>query len=170
MKLLVPLAFIVSMAAAPVFAECVAPFNNIKIPNGDKATMEEMIAANYAIQENTTEVDQYFRCLKAEQAAKIEAIGPDITDEQKAKIASEYVNRQRAETEKLQALADHYDAAERSFRARQATQTSTEETAEQAAAVHAAEQDAAEKARQEASAQRSNQRAEKPPEPGATSR
>jgi len=170
MKVLKPLAIVVSLAAAPVFAQCVAPYTNIKIPNGDKATMAEMVAANYAIQENTTEVEAYFRCLKAEQAAKIEAIGPDITDEQKAKIASEYVNRQRAETEKLQTLADRYDAAERSFRSRQAAQQSTEETAEQAAAVHAAEQDATAKARQEASAQKSNERAEKPAEPGATSR
>ena len=165
MKALLPLSIVVTLAAAPGFAGCVAPLNDVRIPNGDRATMDQMIAANYAIQENTTEVEAYFQCLKAEQAAKVAAIGPDITDEQKSKIASEYVNRQKTEAEKLQTLADRYDAAERSFRAKQAAVKSTEETAQQAAAVNAAEHDAAEKAHHEATAQKADERAETPAVP-----
>jgi hypothetical protein len=129
--------------------------------------MEEIVAANHAIQENTTEVEAYAHCLKAEQQAKIDAIGPDITDEQKSKIASEYVNRQNAETEKLQNLADRYSDAVRNFRARQVAEKSTEQTNQETAAVNAAEQDAAAKARHDAAAQKAEetatQRAEQAP-------
>ena len=165
MKVVLPLSIVFTLVGAPALAECVAPLNDVRIPNGNKATMEEMVATNHAIQENTTEVEAYWQCLKAEQTAKIDAIGPDITDDQKAKIASEYVNRHNAEADKLQNLADRYDAAERSFRAKQAAVTSTEEENQEAAAVNEAERDAAEKARREGLAQSSEEEAGTPAMP-----
>jgi hypothetical protein len=162
MKALLPLSVAAALIASPAFCKCVAPLNDVKIPNGNKATMDEMVTVNRAMQENTTEVETYLHCLKAEQAARVEAMGPDITEDQRAKIASEYVNRQNAELEKLQRLAARYDETERSFRAKQATEQATEEANAQAAAVNAAEQDAAAKSRREAAAQKSG-RAEKTP-------
>jgi len=161
MKALLPLSIVATLMAAPAFAGCVAPLNDIRIPNGNKATMDEIVDANYALQENTTEVEAYAHCLKAEQQAKIAAIGPDITDEQQAKIASEYVNRLKVENDKLQNLADRYNEEVRNFRARQAAQKSTEQSDAEAAAVRAAEQDAAEKARHDAPAKKAGEGAEK---------
>ena len=65
MKVLLPLSIVATMVAAPAFAGCSAPLNDVRIPNGNKATMDEIIAANYALQENTTEVAAYTHCLKA---------------------------------------------------------------------------------------------------------
>lgn len=165
MKALLSLSVLVALAGAPAFAVCVAPLNDVRIPNGNKATMDEILSANQALQENTSEVEAYTRCMKAEQEAKIAAIGPDITDEQKAKIASEYVNRQNAESEKLQRLADLYDVAVRNFRAKQAAAKATDEANQQAAAVNAAEQDAAEKARHDAAAEKAEEGGKPPPVP-----
>jgi hypothetical protein len=167
LKALFPLSILViaATATAPVFAECVAPINDVRIPKGDKATMDEMVAASHAIQVNTAEIDSYLRCLKAEQNAKIDAIGPDITDDQRAKIASEYVKRQQAVADKQQSLADNFDAAERLFRAKQTTTQQTEEDNQEAAAVNQAELDSAAKAREEAKEQRENARAETPVQP-----
>ena len=147
MKALLPLSIVATLMAAPAFAGCVAPLNDIRIPNGNKATMDEIVAANYALQENTTEVEAYAHCLKAEQQAK---------------IASEYVNRLKVENDKLQNLADRYNEEVRNFRARQAAQKSTEQSDAEAAAVRAAEQDAAEKARHDAPAKKAGEGAEKP--------
>ena len=44
MKALLPLSIVATLAAAPVFAECVAPLNDVRIPNGNKATMDEIMA------------------------------------------------------------------------------------------------------------------------------
>jgi hypothetical protein len=170
MKVLVSLSIVVTFAAAPAFSACVAPLNDVKIPNGNKATMQEILAANEALQENTTEIEAYTRCLKAEQQAKLDAIGPDITDQQRSKIASEYVNRQNAESEKLQKLAGLYDVAVRNFRAKQAAAESTDQANEQAAAVNAAEQDTAEKARHDAAAGKTDEGAKKPAVPKGNSR
>ena len=165
MKALLPLLIVATLAAAPAFADCVAPLNDVRIPNGNKATKDEILAANHALQEHTTEVEAFSQCLKAEQQAKIEAIGPEITDDQRSKIASEYVNRQNEEVEKLQSLADLYSAAVSSFRAKQAAEEATEQTNEEASAVNAAEQDAAAKARREATAQKAEEGAERPAVP-----
>jgi hypothetical protein len=162
MKALLLLSIVVALTAAPAFAGCVTPLNDIRLPNGNKATTGEMIAAQHAIQENNTEVEAYTQCMKAEQDAKIAAIGPDITDEQKSKIASEYVNRQNAEVEKLQSLADRYSVEVRTFKAKQASVKSTDQTNQETAAVNSAEQDAAEKARHDAQAQKANEKAETP--------
>jgi hypothetical protein len=165
MKAPLALSIVVTLAASPAFADCVPPLNEVKIPNGNRATMEQILAANHEMQEHTTEVDAYGQCLKAEQRAKIEAIGPDITDEQKSKIASEYLNRQNAEIEKLQTLNDQYSVAVRDFRAKQAVQKAAEENNEQTAAVNAAEQDAAEKSREDASAVKADEGAKTPKVP-----
>lgn len=165
MKTLLPLSVIFALAAVPAFAECVAPLNDVKIPNGNKATMNDMVAVNQEIQENSTEVDVYLHCLKDEQKAKLAAAGPDIADEQKSKIAGEYGNRQQAEVDKLQSLAARYDVAERSFRAKQANEKAAEEDAQETAAVQAAEQDAAEKARHDAVELKADEETDKPTMP-----
>jgi hypothetical protein len=153
---LLSLSGLACLATLPVHADCVAPLNDVRIPNGNKATMEEMVAASHTLQENTTEVESFFHCLKSEQAAKIDAIGPAITDEQRTKIASEYANRLTAEQEKLQRLADRFDLEERNFRTRQATLTANDEDAEETAAVNEAERDATEQAHKDAAAEKAD--------------
>ena len=119
MKLLLPLSLVAALAAAPTFADCTPPNNDVKIPDGTKATMDEMLAAKRAIQENNTAVETYNSCLKAEQDAKIAAGGPDMKDEERVKISTEYANRQNAEVEKLQKLADKFNVEVRAFKAKQ---------------------------------------------------
>jgi hypothetical protein len=81
--------------------------------------MDEMLAAKRAIQENNTAVEAYTQCLKAEQDAKIAAGGPEMKDEERVKISTEYANRQNAEVEKLQKLADQFNVEVRAYKAKQ---------------------------------------------------
>jgi hypothetical protein len=119
MKVLLPLSLVAALMAAPAFADCTGPQNEVKIPDGSKATMDEMLAAKRAIQENNTAVEAYTQCLKAEQDAKIAAGGPEMKDEERVKISTEYANRQNAEVEKLQKLADQFNVEVRAYKAKQ---------------------------------------------------
>ena len=119
MKVLLPLSVVAALAAAPAFADCTAPTKEVNIPDGSKATMDEMLAAKHAIQENNTAVEAYTACLKAEQDAKIAAGGTDMKDEERVKISTEYANKQNAEVEKLQKLADKFNVEVRAFKAKQ---------------------------------------------------
>lgn len=120
MKVLLPVLLIAAAMALPAHAECTAPLNDVKIPNGNTATMEEMLAAKHAIQENNAAVEAYTQCLKAEQDAKIAAGGTDMKDEEKVKISTEYANRTNVEVEKLQKLADKFNVEVRAYKAKQA--------------------------------------------------
>ena len=120
MKVLLPALLIAAALASPAHATCTAPTNEVKIPNGNTATMDEMLAAKKAIQENNALVETYTQCLKAEQEAKIAAGGPDMKDEAKVKISTEYANLQNIEVEKLQKLADQFNVEVRAFKAKQA--------------------------------------------------
>ena len=120
MKVLLPVLLIAAALASPAHAACTAPTNEVKIPNGSTATMDEMLAAKKAIQDNNAVVETYTQCLKAEQEAKIAAGGPDMKDEAKVKISTEYANLQNAEVEKLQKLADQFNVEVRAFKAKQA--------------------------------------------------
>jgi hypothetical protein len=119
MKVLLPLSVVVALLATPAFADCTAPANDVKIPDGSKATMDEMLAAKHAIQANDTAVQAYTQCLKAEQDAKIAAGGTDMKDEERVKIATDYTNRTNVEVEKLQKLADKFNVEVRAFKAAQ---------------------------------------------------
>jgi hypothetical protein len=110
---------VAALVAAPAFADCTAPTSNVKIPDGSKATMDEMLAAKHGIQEANNAVEAYTTCLKAEQDAKIAAGGTDMKDEERVKISTEYANRQNAEVEKLQKLADQFNVEVRAFKAKQ---------------------------------------------------
>ena len=120
MKVLLPALLIATAMASSAHATCTAPTNEVKIPNGSTATMDEMLAAKHAIQENNAVVETYTQCLKAEQEAKLAAGGPDMKDEEKVKISTQYANLQNAEVEKLQKLADQFNIEVRAFKAKQA--------------------------------------------------
>jgi crotonobetainyl-CoA:carnitine CoA-transferase CaiB-like acyl-CoA transferase len=118
MKVLLPALLIAAATATAARAECTAPANEVKIPDGNTATMDEMLAAKHAIQENNAAVETYTQCLKAEQDAKIAAGGTDMKDEDRVKISTDYMNRQNAEVEKLQKLADKFNLEVRNYKAK----------------------------------------------------
>jgi hypothetical protein len=165
MKVLLPLSLVAALVASPVFAECVVPQNEVKIPNGSKATMDEMLATKHAIQEANTSVEAYAACIKAEQDAKIAAGGPDMKDEEKVKISTAYAARQNEQVEKLQALADRFNVEVRAFKAKQAATSSAAEDAQSAADANAAKAADAAKAKEQKAAQKAADKDSTPTQP-----
>ena len=120
MKVLLPVTLLTAVFAAPAFADCTAPTIAIKVPEGSKATIEEMLAAKHAISDTDAAVQKFADCLKAEQDAKIAAGGDKLKDEDKVKISAEYVNRQNAVADQLQKIADQFNVEVRAYKAKTA--------------------------------------------------
>jgi len=120
MKALLPALLVAAVTATAAHADCTAPAQDVKIPDGNTASMDDMLAAKRAIQENNAAVETYTQCLKTEQDAKIAAGGADMKDEEKVKISADYMNRQNAEVEKLQKLADRFNLEVRNYKAKHA--------------------------------------------------
>jgi len=117
MKFPLPLSLAALLLAGPALADCTPPANDVKIPNGNTATMDDMLAAKRAIKENDDAVKSYADCLKSEMDAKIAAGGDKMKDEDKQKISVAYANRQNAAVDKLQKLGDQFNAEVRAYKA-----------------------------------------------------
>jgi regulator of RNase E activity RraB len=114
MKILLPLSVLAVMAAAPAFADCVVPDNNVQIPDGTTATKDEMISAKKAVEAFDAAVKTYTDCLQQEQQAKIDAGGD------KVKLQKRYAELNNAQVEKVQQLADKFNVELKAFKAKTA--------------------------------------------------
>lgn len=118
MKFLLPVALLAAVAAAPALADCVAPTISINIPDGSKAEIADMLAAQHAIKDADAVVQQFADCLKTEQDAKIAAGGTSMKDEDKIRISTEYTDRQNEVADKLQKIADQFNVEVRAYKAK----------------------------------------------------
>lgn len=118
MKALLPLTIIATLCAGAASAACTAPDAVAKIPNGSKATKDEMIAAQRSVKAYDAAVKEYAECLKTEQEAEIAAGGDKMSEEDKLRIASRYAERQNAEVDKLQKAADRFNIELKAFKAK----------------------------------------------------
>ena len=120
MKFLLPVALLGAAVAAPALAECVPPTIAVNMPDGSKASMDEMLATKHAIKDLDAAAQQFDDCLVAERDAKIAAGGDSMKEEQKVKISNEYADRQNEVADKLQKIADQFNVEVRAYKAKAA--------------------------------------------------
>ena len=110
MKRLICTAFFALIAAVPAAeAACSYP-PEVAIPDGKTATKDEMVAAQKAVKEYNTRVEEYLSCLDKEE----QDLGDTVTDEQKAL----HVSRHNSAVDALTAVAARYNEAARAFNAK----------------------------------------------------
>ena len=118
MKVFLPIAALIAVATTPVFADCVAPTASITVPDGNTATVDELVAAKKAVNAYDAAVQDFTSCLSTEEDAAITALGDKATAAQKAKVQKQYELRSNNEVDKLHALADKLNLAIRAYKAR----------------------------------------------------
>jgi hypothetical protein len=106
-----------TLVAGPVYAGCAAPSNAVTIPDGSKATLDELVAAKKAVKEYNSTMEAFNSCLNLEQDAAIAARGRNITAEERKQINNDYGDRYNAELTKLQAVADQLNTQIRAYKA-----------------------------------------------------
>jgi uncharacterized Rossmann fold enzyme len=116
MKTVAIIALMAAMAG-PVHAGCAAPDPKITIPDGAKATLDEMLAAKKAVTDYNAAVEAYNSCLNLEQDAAIAARGDNITQEERKQIDKDYAERSNTEVNKLQAVADQLNVQIKAYKA-----------------------------------------------------
>ncbi|MDB6088695.1 MAG: hypothetical protein JWN85_1479 [Gammaproteobacteria bacterium] len=84
MKVLFSIAAVAALTAGPAYADCSYPPPPNKIPDGSTATLEEMQAAQKAMQTYDHAIKAYTDCLRLEHDAAL-AKTTDMTPEEKAK-------------------------------------------------------------------------------------
>jgi hypothetical protein len=126
MKMLTALVFapaLLALSAAAQAASCVYPQAPQALPNGAKATKDEMLAAQGLVKEYAKNVQEtYLVCLdkdKEEQIAALNPTDPELATKT-ASIEAIHAKKYNSALDELQALVDRWNAEKKAFGAQAA--------------------------------------------------
>lgn len=112
------LACVLLLAAAlpAAAADCVYPRAPARLPDGNTATREEMVAGKRAVDAYIAEMNTYLDCIKAEHDTSLAAAAED----QKQAITVRFVQKNDAAVDEQQDVAARFNEQLRAFKARSA--------------------------------------------------
>jgi hypothetical protein len=125
MKALHSLALLAALAAGHAYAACTYPTAPTDLPDGNNATLEQMVAAQKAVKQFDQDINAYTSCLKLESDAALAKVdqGADDNkkkDEQKTELARVQVQKHNAAVEADEALASRFNEQLKVFKAKNA--------------------------------------------------
>ena len=107
--------------ASPVYADCSYPSPPTKIPDGNTATKQEMIAAHEVVTQYNKDINAYVACIKLEHEAAKTKAGDKPTPEQKAdmeRMERVEVQKNNAAVDQLQSIAARFNEQLRIYNAK----------------------------------------------------
>ena len=113
MKSIISLALLIGSLGYAQFAlsDCNYPKMNVDIPNGAKATMEDMVSAQTSFKTYNSDMDAYLDCLDNE----LSKISQDLEGYEDIKSLSDA--KYNAAVEQLQEAAEEWNEAVRGYKA-----------------------------------------------------
>jgi len=125
MKLFIALASTAVLSAGTAYADCSYPTPPDHIPDGNTATLPEMVAAQKAVKDYDKAINAYVACIQLERDDAVSklAVKPGETPTAEQKKAIE--DRQRVEVQKhnaaidqLQSVADRFNVQVKVYKAK----------------------------------------------------
>ena len=104
--------------AGPVYADCSYPPPPAKIPDGNTATMQEMLDGKNAVTQYNKDINAYVACIKLEHETAVTNAGDTISPEQKAQMEKMEVQKNNAAVDQLQSVADRFNEQVRIYKAK----------------------------------------------------
>jgi hypothetical protein len=120
MKLLIAIAALAALTAAPGHADCAYPTSPEKIPDGNSASLSEMVTVKKAITEYDAAIGIYLDCIKQEHEDAVAKAGGKLTDKQKDELDHIETQRHNAAVALLQSVADRFNEQVRIYKAKNA--------------------------------------------------
>src|SRR5215831_16718070 len=114
---LTALALAGSLAAAQANAACTYPSKPGKMPDGNTASKDEMIAAKKLVVQYNTDMAAYLECLDTEFSAKLASM-PKATDKEKADLQKKQDEKHDAAVNELQGVTDGFNEQLRAYKAK----------------------------------------------------
>jgi hypothetical protein len=104
--------------AGPVYADCTYPPPPAKLPDGNNATMEEMLEGKKAVTQYNKDINAYVSCIKLEHETAVTNAGDKLTPQQKADMEKMEVQKNNAAVDQLQTIADRFNEQVRLYKAK----------------------------------------------------
>ena len=119
MKTLYPLALAAFLAAGQAHAACTYPKAPEKTPDGNTATLEQMLAAQKDVKAFDAAITAYQSCLEG-QFNETVAAQPDMTPEARAELEKIRDQKMNAAVDEAQAVADRLNVQIRTWKEKNA--------------------------------------------------
>ena len=103
--------------AGPVYADCSYPPPPAKIPDGNTATMQEMLDGKNAVTQYNKDINAYVACIKLEHETAVTNAGDKLTPAQKADMEKMEVQKNNAAVDQLQSVADRFNEQVKIYKA-----------------------------------------------------
>jgi hypothetical protein len=120
MKLFIATAAFVVLMAGPVYADCPYPAPPDKIPDGNTATLNEMVTVKKQVSDYDAAIGVYLDCIKQEHEDAVAKGGDKLTDKQKQDLDHMETSRHNAAVAQLQSIADRFNEQVRIYKAKNA--------------------------------------------------
>lgn len=125
MKALYSLAALAAFSSGPLYAACTYPTAPESLPDGNTATLEEMVAAQKAVKAFDQQITAYTACLKLESEAALAQVDQGEDDakkkeERKKELERMQVQKHNAAVEADEALAARFNEQLKVFKAKNA--------------------------------------------------
>jgi hypothetical protein len=120
MKALVAIAAVAALAAGTAYADCPYPPPPEKVPDGNTASLDDMVAAKKAVTAYDAAIASYLDCIKQEHQDAVAKAGDKLTDKQKQDLDHMETSRHNAAVVQLQSVADRVNEQIRVYKAKNA--------------------------------------------------
>lgn len=120
MKLFIATAAFVVLTAGPVYADCPYPAPPDKIPDGNTASLSDMVAVKKQVSDYDAAIGVYLDCIKQEHEDAVAKGGDKLTDKQKQDLDHMETSRHNAAVAQLQSIADRFNEQVRVYKAKNA--------------------------------------------------
>ena len=120
MKALIAAAALAALMAGSVHADCPYPAPPEKIPDGNTASLNEMVAVKKQIADYDSAIGVYLDCIKQEHEDAVAKAGDKLTEKQKEDLEHMETSRHNAAVAQLQGIADHFNEQVRVYKAKNA--------------------------------------------------
>jgi hypothetical protein len=104
--------------AGPVYADCTYPPPPTKLPDGNTATLEQMMEGKKAVTQYNKDINAYVACIKLEHETAVADAGDKLTPKQKADMEKIEVQKNNAAVDQLQSIADRFNEQVRIYKAK----------------------------------------------------
>ncbi|MEO7774612.1 MAG: hypothetical protein ABIT36_01345 [Steroidobacteraceae bacterium] len=118
MKLVLATALLAVLSTVPAFADCTYPRAPDKIPDGNSAALEEMVAVKKAVEQYNKDMEAYLSCIKLEHDDTLAKQGEAMTPEKKKQFEDMQTQKNNAAVTELQSVADRFNEQVRNYKAK----------------------------------------------------
>lgn len=107
-----------ALLAPAAYADCSYPQAPTNLPDGNTATLKEMLAAMQQVSAYNKEMTAYLSCIKLERDSRVATAGATLTKQQKQELEAIEIQKNNAAVDQLHAVADQFNAQVKIFKAR----------------------------------------------------